>query len=216
MKEIWKDVVGYEHRYEISNLGNIRTKERRVNNNGGESLLKQKILSPYINNYGYCAIKLTGENKKRKTKYIHRLVCEAFLGIEEGKEPNHIDGNKKNNRLDNLEWVDHSTNIMHAFETGLIKSYKPKSFIECDQCSKPFKPLNSTAKYCSPTCSATASRKVVRPTKQTLLEEILNNPFSSVGNKYGVSENTIRKWCKKYGIPHTRRELDKVAVLGEN
>ena len=70
---------------------------------------------------GYIAVNVKERGHKR-TLYVHRLVAEAFLGApSDGNEVNHIDGNKGNNAVENLEWTTHSANLQHAFRTGLNK-----------------------------------------------------------------------------------------------
>lgn len=118
--EIWKNVKNYENIYQISNLGRVKSLERTINDNGGIRILKEKILKQSIHYHGYLYVIL---NKKKK--YVHRLVAEAFLDNQNNyKEVNHKDGNKQNNRVDNLEWCTRSYNVLHSYKTGLLKAKK--------------------------------------------------------------------------------------------
>ena len=120
-KEIWKDVVGYENLYQVSNLGRIKSKERLVNQRYGKRIVKEKILSPFISNSGYYAIVLHKTRPIFKLKYIHRLVANAFLPNKNNLEQvNHKDGNKLNNNISNLEWCSRSDNMKHAIKIGLF------------------------------------------------------------------------------------------------
>lgn len=107
MNEIWANIKDYED-YQVSNLGRIRS----YKNN------KVIILKGWIQNTGYLTITLN--NKKYS---VHRLVAETFIHKEKGKDyVNHIDGNKLNNCVDNLEWCTCKENIQHAFKTGLMNN----------------------------------------------------------------------------------------------
>lgn len=111
MKEIWKDVVGYEGLYQVSNLGRIKAMQKRGH--------KSVVMKYSIRKDGYCRI-LLSKNSEYKALYVHRLVAEAFLTHADNEcEVNHIDGNKANNNLSNLEWVTRSDNIKHALKCGL-------------------------------------------------------------------------------------------------
>lgn len=110
MHEEWKPINGFEGLYEISSYGKV--KSFKVYPSG-------KILKPSPDSGGYLRLSLM---RAGKNKYVtvHRLVAEAFLPKVDGKTcVNHIDGNKANNRLDNLEWCTYSENIKHAIKTGL-------------------------------------------------------------------------------------------------
>jgi len=112
MKEVWKDFVGYEAYFAVSNLGRVASK--RTN----------KILRQQINKQGRSgfATKIGGRSGNSFCFKTHRLVAEAFIPNPEGKlTVNHKDGNPLNNCVENLEWATHSENIQHAFNTGLIK-----------------------------------------------------------------------------------------------
>ena len=113
--EIWKPVVGFEGRYEVSNLGNIRS----LNYHRKKGLTK--ILSQFPDKGGYMRVRFC-EHGRMFTAKVHRVVAESFLPNPEGKrEVNHIDGNTKNNALSNLEWVTPSENMRHAYQRGAVK-----------------------------------------------------------------------------------------------
>jgi hypothetical protein len=121
MKEIWKDIKGYEGFYQVSNLGQIKSLDRKVCNSLGiyKTYFGTK-LSPSIDKNGYLIIHLSTPNIKPKNYKVHRIVAFAFLDLVEGKEEiNHIDGIKKNNNVTNLEWCNSSENKKHAFKLGL-------------------------------------------------------------------------------------------------
>lgn len=121
MKEKWKEVEGYEGYYEVSTLGRVRSVDRRIvfKNNAGSRKYKGQILKQRISTSGYPIVNLN-INKNCKTVSVHRLVATAFIEKEEGKEiVNHIDGNKRNNNVENLEWVTYSENLLHARENNL-------------------------------------------------------------------------------------------------
>lgn len=116
--EKWKDIIGYESKYQISNLGRVKSLERKINCNNGFRIVKEKILKQNIVN-GYFRIQL-GLNGK--SFLVHRLVAINFIGLDSNKEfVNHINGNKLDNNVDNLEWCTQSENQIHAYKIGLQK-----------------------------------------------------------------------------------------------
>jgi hypothetical protein len=102
----WKPIAGYD--YEVSDCGSVR-----------RSITKH-ILKPGVTR-GYLYVRLS-KHGIGVSKSVHRLVAAAFLGQSNGKEVNHIDGVKANNAAKNLEYVNRSENINHAFKSGLIQS----------------------------------------------------------------------------------------------
>ena len=113
MNEEWIECSDYKN-YEISNRGRIRSKKKNL------------ILTSRINDAGYEDVKIWDENNKHhKHLRIHREVAKAFIDNPDNKkEVNHIDGNKLNNDVRNLEWCTRSENAKHAIETGLFVPYK--------------------------------------------------------------------------------------------
>lgn len=115
MIEIWKDIEGYIGLYQLSNLGRVKSLSRF--NSRTERILKTNSVSKS----GYIIICLSKDNIKFGIA-LHRLVAEAFIPNPEGKmQVNHIDGNKLNNTVDNLEWNTASENTIHAINNKLRK-----------------------------------------------------------------------------------------------
>jgi len=126
MKELWKDIVGYEGLYQVSNLGRVKRLlgERKNLLTGGSSIYKEHEIkrNKIGNQYEYVIL---SKNKKTRKKYVHQLVAEAFIPNPENKpQINHINGIKTDNRLENLEWVTRSENMQHAYRNNLIKKHK--------------------------------------------------------------------------------------------
>lgn len=114
MTEQWKLIPDFEP-YEVSNFGRVRS---RYHTSGKE----YRILKPTYHHTGYVLYRLA-KNKKYYNRTAHILVATAFIPNPENKpQVNHIDGDKHNNNVENLEWVTASENIQHAFEMGLKKS----------------------------------------------------------------------------------------------
>lgn len=116
--EIWKDIVGYEGQYCVSNYGRIKALPRFVirKNQSNGYFTKERIINPIHKDNGYLYV--TIGNTKEKTlanKYIHRLVAEAFIPNPHSKPcVNHIDYDRSNNCLENLEWVTYVENVRHS------------------------------------------------------------------------------------------------------
>jgi hypothetical protein len=122
--EIWKDIIGYEGLYQVSNLGRIKSFHN------GEKILKCKT-----DKDGYLEVTLCA-NGNHKYMRVHRVVLNAFnpLTNENEFQVNHKNGVKNDNRIENLEWVTYSENVLHSlYELGNIK-YQDRSGL-----NKPFK-----------------------------------------------------------------------------
>jgi hypothetical protein len=122
--EVWKDVVGFESLYEVSNIGNVNRITKKIKIKNHLVTFNGKSMIPLDNGMGYLRYKLS-KNDNSKRYMAHRIVAEAFIKNPEGKKcVNHKDGNKKNNDVSNLEWNTHSENTIHALKNGLIVRHK--------------------------------------------------------------------------------------------
>lgn len=128
--EVWKPIKDYEQLYEISNTGKVRRKDSILTRSNGRQLpVKGGEMQLRDNGKGYLRVKLCKNNKSRRV-LIHRLIAEHFIPQPEGLTViNHIDGNKQNNNISNLEWTTQKENIRHARETGLVDVKKWKNSI---------------------------------------------------------------------------------------
>ena len=125
--EVWKDVLGYDGRYQVSNKGNIRSVGRK------DSIGRKcggRMLKPRYDKDGYLRVNLC-INGKQKTRFIHRLVAGAFVPNPNGySEINHRDEIKDNNNVKNLEWCDSKYNNNHGTRSersGQAQSKKVKA-----------------------------------------------------------------------------------------
>lgn len=113
--EIWKDVVWYEWYYQVSNMWNVKSLDRFINSShNSKQYIKWIHIKKIINNSWYYAISLANNTKPKKFS-IHRLVAQAFLlNVDNKPAVNHIDWNKLNNNVENLEWCTVKENTQHA------------------------------------------------------------------------------------------------------
>lgn len=119
-REIWRNVVGYEGLYMVSNFGRVKSFYG----------IGERLLTPSVNKSGYQYTVLTDKNKIRKSLKVHTLVARAFLPNPENKPVvHHRDSNRANNRVNNLEWVTHRENTAYAVQNG--------SYDKPDSCASP-------------------------------------------------------------------------------
>lgn len=127
MKEIWKWIYGYENMYQVSNFGRVRSVDRYVYCEVSPNKLQHiygKVLKQGTNHKGYPIVYLSKDGKQ-KTITVHRLVALTFIENPLNlPQVNHIDGDKTNNQVDNLEWCNNSYNQIHAHKTGLFPKYE--------------------------------------------------------------------------------------------
>lgn len=121
MDEIWRDIEGYEGKYQVSNLGRIKSLKNRHG-------YREKILKQLLTHHGYKQVMFCDKNngKKDKRYMVHRLVAEAFIPNPENYPIiNHKDENRTNNRVDNLEWCTYKYNSNYGnCREKISKSHK--------------------------------------------------------------------------------------------
>jgi len=145
MKETWEFIRGYEGYYQISNLGNVRSVDRVVIGKDGSLNKKIGVIkTKRLGNSGYLYVSLY-KNNEVKNRDVHRLVAETFLDIVDGKHyVNHINGNKKDNSINNLEYVTQTENIHHYWN----KTYNKKRGAYFDKrSSKWYSTIRANGKY---------------------------------------------------------------------
>lgn len=125
--EVWKDIKGYEGIYQVSNLGRVRSLDREITYpNGKIGLYKGKIIKLKMSKYGYIVFHFSVDNKK-KALSVHRLVAQAFIPNPENKKcVNHLDCNRTNNKVSNLEWCTHQENVQYSIKCGTFKGFHKK------------------------------------------------------------------------------------------
>lgn len=142
--ELWKSVFGFDGIYEVSNLGRIRSLDRTIYPKRGKPyFVKGSVLKPQkrLDYSGVCL----SNGKPYRVKLLHRIVAMAWIPNPENKpQVNHKNGNKRDNRVENLEWCTVSENSIHAIRTGLQKILpKGKGLFQYDEAG------NQVAKYLS-------------------------------------------------------------------
>lgn len=136
--EIWRDIPGYEGLYKISNYGRIK------------SMYHDRVVTGGTYPNGYRFIALSKDHIKR-TYLVHRLVAITFINNPDNLPVvNHIDGNKQNNAVNNLEWVTQSYNVKHAVKIGLVEcqcKIRRNVIITNDDETKTFKTMKDCAAF---------------------------------------------------------------------
>ena len=138
--ENWRDIEGYEGFYQVSSLGRVKSLGRWVSAKGDSvKFIKERILKPRKNPKGYLQVVLYN-GEKVKSYYIHRLVGKSFLPNSNNlTDVNHIDENKTNNRVDNLEWCDRTYNIRYSQTKPVNQFTLDGKFIRRWDCMKDIK-----------------------------------------------------------------------------
>ena len=159
---VWKDIPGYEGIYQASTYGEIRTVEGKTTFSKlhGTRVWKSRVLKGRGNNPTTGKRVSLYKNGVQKSFLVARLIALTFLGIPpEGFTVNHKDGNRLNNRIDNLEWLSLEENIRHGFETGLYKSQKPITIVrDKDNETYSFRSLAQADKFLNRKCGYSSGR----------------------------------------------------------
>lgn len=174
--EIWKDVIGYEGIYQVSNLGRVKGLERRVNTWNAYKTIQEKILKP-CNHRGYLYVTL-----QKKQFAIHRLVAQAFLPNPDNKpQVNHINEIKSDNNVKNLEWVTAKENINYG--TGLKRRAATQRKTKCQ--------INN--------------KKTSVPVLCVELKTIFPSIREAVRCGFGKDDSAISKCCKGIMRTHNKK-----------
>lgn len=143
MLEIWKDIEGFEGHYQVSNFGRIKSLSRK----SGNTIKKERILKPRDHTHGYSEVSL-GKDMKFKNKFVHRLVAIAFIPNPDNKpQVNHINENKQDNRVENLEWVTAKYNINYKNLTYKKWENRRKRYKVTNLMNKEVKYYNNELSY---------------------------------------------------------------------
>jgi hypothetical protein len=144
--EEWRVIQGYPD-YEVSDYGNVRSKDRIIRQFGHkgyyERLMKGRLLKLRKQNAGYLVVWLCKDGMS-KIVTVHRLVACAFIGVSE-LDVNHKNGDKTDNRVDNLEYVDRSTNIKHSYNVLNQRDRINKSVV-CVETGEKFNSIREAGK----------------------------------------------------------------------
>ena len=131
--EKWRGVVGHEDLYSVSSLGRVKR------TGAGPGTFSGRLISPCKDHRGYLRLNMGNGDGTRKSCPCHKLVAEAFICPRpNGLQVNHIDGDKENNMVDNLEYVTPSENVVHSYRIGLASNKgerHPRSTIT-DNCAR--------------------------------------------------------------------------------
>lgn len=204
--EVWKDIIGFEDCYQVSNKGNVRSLDRYIpNKQGYKSFVRGKELAKTDNGTGYLYSDLS-KNSKTKHYYIHRLVAENFLtSYSEELEVNHIDHDKSNNTVNNLEYITHLENMRK------MTRYhgRTKKKVYCKDCSIEVGTKSIRCRKCSDKKIKILAENLPID-KEGLYNLLLVNSFDKVGKRFGITGTSIKKWCIKLGIPSKRSQYPKI------
>jgi len=204
--EEWRDITGYGGYYQVSSKGNVRSLDRTIiDSTGVKRKIKGKQLTPSITNIGYIQVRLLKKGHQ-KSMYVHRLVSKEFIeNPMHYKEVNHIDYNKENNCVENLEWCTHIYNMIDLRDKKYGGYKDSRNFFNTHKCITCGKPI----RYGSTRCNSCALRYRAKYSyghclkEDEIRESLVNSKgnFTKSAKEFNMTDNALRKWCEKYKLP---------------
>ena len=214
MEEQWRYIESEElqkHAYMVSNFGNIKSEDRLVeSSNGTTRKVKGVYLYTYVSNAGYVVAKAYNQGNPVNLN-VHREVYKAFVGdIPENNDIHHIDHNRLNNHVENLATLSRTDNAVEqvTFNNGAYKdSHNVYNTHKCKECGTY---ISYRSTYCKKHAHLLSGRNYKNGfiEKETLVELLTkeNGNFTKVGKVLGITDNSVRKWCKKYSLPYRTKD----------
>ena len=210
--EKWKYISGFNGAYMVSSYGRVKSGDRvSTHSNGVKEHSKGKELYQTTVNSGYKQVILYKDGK-RHHRYVHQLVGNAFVDNPSGlTEINHKDYDKSNNNYRNLEWCTHLENIidLRNKKYGIYKdSRNTNGTHKCVDCGKDITYLATRCIACSNKKTKYNHKNSSNLSKESIISALSKHKgnFTRASKEFGMTDNSLRKWCKKYGLPTHSKE----------
>lgn len=208
--EVWKDVVGWEGFYQVSDRGRVRSLDRYIETSRTKPyLVKGRVMKQKTSKQGYKVISFKNKDVTANP-VVHRLVAIAFIPNPDNlPQVNHIDGNKSNNDFTNLEWCTAKENINHAFMLGLKPQGEDSPYAKIDELT-----AHKICDMLSKGIPNTEIARILGITKSTVSKIKSGKSWKSVSSSYnipkkgkGISENIVVKICEMLSEGNTAIEV---------